>query len=231
MTSQLIINFHGVGEPHNGVDAEERPFWISQQELRKIFERVALLKSGAVKLQRPLPEILLTFDDGNLSDHTIALPELVRAKLKATFFVCMGRVGKPHYLNEANIRELQSAEMIIGNHGMHQRNLMRLSETELAIEVSQASDALSQITGKVVDEFAIPYGSYDRRVLTWLRAQPIKTIYTSDRGLTSSEMRIKSRESITESMARYVIPDVLLQDRPLGSKLWRWFSGTYKRWR
>ena len=231
MTAQLILNFHGVGEPHSGVEAEERQFWISQLELRKIFERVTLLQSGAIKLGQPLPEILLTFDDGNLSDHSIALPELVRAKLKATFLVCMGRVGTPYYLDKAHIRELQSAEMIIGNHGMHQRNLVTLSQTELAVEVSQASDGLSEITGKAVDELAIPYGSYNRRVLTWLQAQPIKTIYTSDRGLTSSEIRIKSRESITEGMAKEAIPDMLMQDRPLSSKLRRWFSGKYKRWR
>jgi peptidoglycan/xylan/chitin deacetylase (PgdA/CDA1 family) len=231
MQQQLIINFHGIGDPHSKVEAGERPYWIDAGDMRRIFKRVAELRNGVALPEGGLPEILITFDDGNLSDMTLALPELVKNNLTATFFVCVGRMNDPHYLNEAGILELLKAGMTIGNHGMYQRNLTTLSEREFEIEIDEAGKFLSDLTGSTISEVAIPYGAYNRRVLNWLQAKPLTAIFTSDRGLTSNEHRIKSRESITNTMSKMPMPDMLLGPRSLAKNLRTTVVGAYKRWR
>jgi peptidoglycan/xylan/chitin deacetylase (PgdA/CDA1 family) len=231
MSQQLIINFHGIGDPHNNVEAGERPYWIDAGDMRRIFKRVAELPKRVDPTKDGLPEILITFDDGNLSDLTLALPELVKNNLKATFFVCVGRMNDPHYLNKAGILELLKAGMTIGNHGMYQRNLTTLSERELEFEIDEAGKRLSDVTGNSISEVAIPYGAYNRRVLNWLQAKPLTGIFTSDRGFTSNEQRIKSRESITNAMSKMPMPDMLLKPRSLSKNLRDAVVGAYKRWR
>ncbi len=230
MAQQLIINFHGIGSPHSGVDASEKPYWMSAENMSRIFKRVADIKSD-LRRSSSLPEILITFDDGNRSDLTLALPELVKNGLTAKFFVCAGRMSDPNYLDKAAIRELQSAGMGIGNHGRSQRNLTTLSYAELEDEISTAGDELSQITGQDCSEVALPFGAYNRKVLKWLQSKRLSCIYTSDRGTTDSALRIKARESITGQMANMAMPDLLLEGRTLPKYLRRKVVTTIKRWR
>jgi peptidoglycan/xylan/chitin deacetylase (PgdA/CDA1 family) len=231
MNQQLIINFHGIGSPHSSVEAAERPFWIRAEDMSRILRRTTELRDVQGHAPNRNPEILITFDDGNISDLKIALPELLKNNLKATFFVCVGRMNDPNYLNPGNIRELLSAGMAIGNHGMHQRNLTNLSNSELEIEITVSGKLLSDIAGEPISEVAIPYGMYNRRVLNWLQSKPITRIYTSDRGLTSSELLIKSRESITSAMVNLPLPDQLFKPLSFPKNLRNSVVGAYKRWR
>ena len=124
----------------------------------------------------------ITFDDGNLSDATIALPALAARGLKASFFVCAGRIGQPGYLDRPALRDLLSAGMAIGSHGWHHVDWRRADEPNLERETKGALDEIAAVIGQVVDEVGVPFGSYDRRVLARLRSSGVRTVYTSDGG-------------------------------------------------
>ena len=93
MRRELILNFHGLGTPHSGVGADEEPFWLPRRTFVAMIDRIAFMGEDAGA------PTSITFDDGNASDATIALPELVKRGLTATFFVCADRIGMPHYLD------------------------------------------------------------------------------------------------------------------------------------
>jgi peptidoglycan/xylan/chitin deacetylase (PgdA/CDA1 family) len=120
----------------------------------------------------------ISFDDGNLSDYEHALPVLHDRRLTATFFVLAGRLGHPKYLSADHVRALREAGMGIGNHGWAHADLRRTTDSELAHEVDDSRRLLREVTGETIDSFAIPFGSYDRRVLRSLRSY--RTVYTSD---------------------------------------------------
>src|SRR5271165_2425896 len=97
---ELILNFHGLGAPPPHVDSKEIIYWWSKDSFVRLLDQIS---------DRPLnaePKISLTFDDGNASDVLVALPELASRGLAASFFICAGRIGKKHYLDEAMIKEL-----------------------------------------------------------------------------------------------------------------------------
>lgn len=187
---ELVLNFHGLGTPHGSVDPEECSVWMSREAFASWLDRIPELTA---LFSMP---ISITFDDGNASDATIALPELCKRNLKASFFVCAGRLGIPEYLDGAALRSLLDAGMQIGSHGMHHRNWQTLDDGSLAEEISTARKMLEDACGKTIDAAAVPFGSYNRRVLGRLKAEGFNQVYTSDRGLARERAWLKPRNTL-----------------------------------
>ena len=103
---QIVGRYAPTGHQTAPVGIRRDPIIPAKQadDMRRIFRRIAELKKLRQIGENDQPEILITFDDGNVSDLTIALPELLKNGLRAEFFVCAGRLNDPNYLDEAGIR-------------------------------------------------------------------------------------------------------------------------------
>jgi len=141
-------------------------------------------------------KIQITFDDGNKSDVTIALPILNDFGRGASFFVLSDRIGEPGFLDEADIIRLHEAGMTIGSHGASHLKWTTLDDAELVEQVQRSMRILSGIVGKSVTTVAVPNGAYDRRVLRVLRSLGVTTVYTSEGGPTPPNAWVKSRTSM-----------------------------------
>lgn len=169
----VVINFHGIGQPGSGVPADEVPYWCPEDLWRGLAEEVAGLRAAGV-------DVRLTFDDGNRSDVEHALPVLQELFLTASFFVCADRMGRAGYLSGTELRQLRAAGMGVGSHGWSHRNLRQLDAVELRREAVAARHAIGAELGAEVEWFALPFGSYDRRVLAAL--SDYDHVLTSDGG-------------------------------------------------
>jgi peptidoglycan/xylan/chitin deacetylase (PgdA/CDA1 family) len=223
LSRELILNFHGIGTPHADAEAGERLFWLSRPSFADILDQI---------LDRPADadtRIKITFDDGNESDALVALPELASRGLTATFFLCAGRIGRRFYLDKAMIKDLLDAGMHIGSHGMHHRNWRDLDAKNLDVEITDARKMLEDCTKTEITLVAIPFGSYNRRVLKRLNQEQWGCIYTSDGGIVRADAKVKSRQTM-----RTCEEDVLnqmLRPSPIGERLSRTVSKLYKSWR
>ncbi len=220
---ELILNFHGLGEPHPRVDDEEKLCWWSVSSFVRLLDLIS---------ERPIgesPDILLTFDDGNESDAVFALPALVKRGLKATFFICAGRVGTAHYLDKSMIEELLSCSMGIGSHGMYHRDWCALDPKELDEEVVDARRRIEDVTGRAVTKVAIPFGSYNRHVLSRLKREDWDCIYTSDRGTARRNDKIKPRETLYADMQAGLRLSELTREPRLDIRIRRQLARFYKR--
>lgn len=190
LSPQMILNFHGIGPPHSSIAPGESVFWILREPFTGLLDLVveARAKTGST--------ILLTFDDGNMSDAAIALPELAKRQLKATFFICARRIGLPHYLDREALADLQAAGMEVGTHGMDHRDWRSIDETTLDIELRDARKRIEDACGTPVKEVAVPFGSYNRRVLKRIRRERFQCVYTSDRGFARQNAWLKPRNTI-----------------------------------
>ena len=203
MTQELILSLHGIGAPHDGVSAKESFFWVTRQAFTILLDSIV-----AVRATTDIPT-LITFDDGNASDALIALPELAKRGLTAAFFICSGRIGDRHYLDRVALADLLAAGMEIGTHGKDHRNWRGLDETSLDAEVRGARRRIEDVCGMAVTKAAIPFGSYDRRLLQRLRRERFECVYTSDRGLARSEAWLKPRDTIDSTWLEADMKDVL----------------------
>jgi peptidoglycan/xylan/chitin deacetylase (PgdA/CDA1 family) len=187
--SIVVLTVHGVGRPPRPLDPGEDATWVGVDCLEHVLDVVA-----------HRADVRLTFDDGNASDVEIALPRLLERGLTAEFFVLAGRLGEPGRLDEAGVRALADAGMRIGSHGWAHRDWRRIDDAQAVDEIEHAPRLLSEIVGRPVDRVAVPFGSYDRRVLSRLRRANVRGVYTSDGGRTSPARWLQTRTSLRHDM-------------------------------
>jgi peptidoglycan/xylan/chitin deacetylase (PgdA/CDA1 family) len=181
---ELILTFHGLGEPPAAATDAERKVWVAVEWFRAIVD--ALPRRG----------VGLAFDDGNRSDVEHALPLLAQRGLTARFFPVAGRIGADGYLDAEDIAGLDAAGMAVGSHGLHHRDWRTLGDGELREELTAPRRTLAQVVGREVTEAACPFGSYDRRVLRALRAAGYRRVFSSDGGAGSSGSWLSPRTTV-----------------------------------
>ena len=187
--NELIITFHGLGEPPPSIPADERRVWVPAEWLDAV--------AGAA----PPKGLSFAFDDGNASDVEQALPILQAHGLSARFFVLTGRLGQPGYLSAEDVTRLHQAGMRIGSHGLNHRDWRRIDSGELRNETHDSRRILERAHRSPVAEAACPFGSYDRRVLRALRAAGYERVFTSDGGPAASGSTVMPRTSIGPARA------------------------------
>jgi peptidoglycan/xylan/chitin deacetylase (PgdA/CDA1 family) len=218
----VILNFHGLGTPHAGVDDSERPYWLPVDRFLAILDRVAALAGRGCAFR-------ITFDDGNLSDLVVAAPALAARSLGADFFVLTGRLGQEHYLGEADVKALQVQGFGIGLHGVRHLDWRTLDEVGLQAETRDARVQLAGVLGSPVTSVAVPFGAYNRRVMAHLLREGFAEILTSDGGRATDGARIKPRTSLRADMDAPAIEAILFDRAGPATRLRRAASRFVRR--
>jgi peptidoglycan/xylan/chitin deacetylase (PgdA/CDA1 family) len=198
---QVAIIFHGIGSPGRALEPGEAAYWISIARFEAVLDRIMALPDPG--------SVTITFDDGNLSDHDVALPRLRDRGLTAEVFALSGRIGLPGSLGPDHLHALQAAGIGIGSHGVAHRNWRRISPSDLADELSRSRDDLSAICGTQVISAAIPFGSYNAAVLTALRTSGYTAVWTSDRGPHDPRATLRPRTSIRADTSEDQLSNIL----------------------
>lgn len=219
---QRLINltFHGIGEPKRPLEPGEDAVWVSRDAFLSVLDSVA--GRGDVRV---------TFDDGNASDVVHALPALCDRGLRATFFVVAGRLGTPGFLDAAGVAALAGAGMTIGCHGMRHRPWRQLDGGALREELVDAKRLLEELAERPLTEAACPFGSYDRRVLRFLRRSGYERVYTSDRGSARAGAWVQTRNSVGPADDADLLNRIELADARRHTALGRHAKLAAKRWR
>jgi len=102
--------------------------------------------------------VVITFDDGDVSNAEVALPLLVERGMTAEFFVTSGFVDTPGRLTAAQVRTLAGAGMGVQSHGATHRYLEDLDERALDAELAGSKHELERISAAPVTALALPGG-------------------------------------------------------------------------
>jgi len=162
-----VLMYHGL---HAGADARGRydPVysvhptqfarqldWLLAHGYHTIHIDDAATQTGSLAVSRP---VLITFDDGDVSNVETALPLLRERGMVAEFFITSDFVGQPGMLASSDVRMLADAGMGIGAHGRSHRFLEDLDPPELEAELEESRSRLAAITGCNIDALALPGG-------------------------------------------------------------------------
>lgn len=218
---RVYLIFHGLGEPGRTLEAGEAPYWLS----RSVFEDILALAHEL----RDRVETRFTFDDGNLSDLTIGAEGLNRIGAKAAFFVLSDRIGEDGSLAASDIRHLQDMGHLIGLHGASHRDWTKLDPHGQRAEMDVAREKIQDITGQPVTQAAIPFGRYNRAVLSALQSRGYSQIYSSDGGAANAARAPIPRTSPRSDMPLDDIENVLLGREGAVRPLRRILGRTMKR--
>jgi len=221
MRWQTGIIIHGIGDPARAPDPGEAPYWISLAQFDILLDMIVAQSNPS--------DIRISFDDGNLSDHDIALPRLTTRGLRAEFFVLTGRIGQAGSLDINHILALQDAGMAIGSHGVNHVDWRALDHAGLLAELRGSRQVLEGICGRPVAHAGIPFGAYNGRVLSALHSEGFTRAYSSDRGRMTPEAFLCPRTSVHGGMGRAEFTDLLAGKLPIAQHLRRAIGMTLRR--
>lgn len=117
----------------------------------------------------PSKPIMLTFDDTDLDQFTIAAPEMKKYGFKGVFFVMTVSIGRPHYMTKEMIKQLSDAGHVIGSHTWDHHNFKKFQGKDWEIQIDKPTKKLEEITGKKITWFAYPFGLWNEQGIPELK--------------------------------------------------------------
>ena len=109
----------------------------------------------------PVKPILLSFDDTDLDQYTVAFPEMKKYGFKGVFFIMTVSLGRPHYMSRDQVRYLSDEGNTIGSHTWDHHNVKKYEGNDWIIQLDKPTRQLEQITGKSIRYFAYPFGLWN----------------------------------------------------------------------
>jgi len=120
---------------------------------------------------KPLPSkpVMITFDDTDLEQYTVALPELKKYGFKGVFFIMTVSLNRPNYMTRDQVKLLAAEGHEIGSHTWDHRNVKLYGENDWATQIDKPTKQLAEITGKPVKYFAYPFGLWNQPAIPELK--------------------------------------------------------------
>jgi peptidoglycan/xylan/chitin deacetylase (PgdA/CDA1 family) len=143
------------------------------------------------------PAAVLTFDDGLLSDYTLALPRLLDAGAPATFFLNTSTIEGRGYLSWSQIQQMQRMGMSFQSHAHDHVYLSRLSAVQVARQLEYSKSLIEDRLGAPVEFLAAPFGDWSQRVVDMALAVGYHAVCTSLTWLARPRRVTVSRIAIT----------------------------------
>jgi peptidoglycan/xylan/chitin deacetylase (PgdA/CDA1 family) len=146
---------------------------------------------AARRHRRLTREFLVTIDDGYRSVADLALPILTELRVPAILFVPPAKVGGTSdwmrempdepLLDADGLRDVSTAGIELGVHGLDHRDLVSASDDELRRQVVDAREILADVTGVRARAFAYPWGAWDERARRAVEAAGYEVGFAVDR--------------------------------------------------
>ena len=119
---------------------------------------------AAKKYDKHKDYFIVTFDDGYLSNYTIAFPILQKHKIYASIFICTESTWRDNHFSweQAQIME-DSGFISVNSHSPEHKNLTEAGLDSFVSQIERSfQDLETKLTGKKLRLFAYPNGDYSR---------------------------------------------------------------------
>lgn len=179
--------------------------------LREYYEYV-LCEDGSVSL--PENPIVITFDDGYLSNYEIAYPILKELEIPATIFIVTdtvgavageGKVNYSHFTWE-QAKEMEESGLIeIQSHTVSHKRMTELDSGEVTRQLRKSKYEIEKNLGRECDMIAYPYGDYTEDIRLTAKAAGYKMQLLVDDKATQAEYDVNIPSEGVESVKRMTI--------------------------
>lgn len=145
----------------------------------------------------PLPSkpIMLTFDDTDLDQFTIANPTLKKYGFKGVYFIMTVSLGRPHYMTTDMVKKLSDEGNVVASHTWNHSRVDKYSHTSFieikgkngkiikkpsddwVTQIDKPTKKLEEITGRKMQYFAYPFGVWKKPVLPEIQKRGFKMAF------------------------------------------------------
>lgn len=179
--------------------------------LRSYYEYV-MCDDGSVDI--PDNPIIVTFDDGYLSNYEIAYPILKELEIPATIFVVTdtvgavageGKVNNSHFTWE-QAKEMEESGLIeIQSHTVNHLKMTELSHGEIIRQLRKSKYDVEKGMGRECDMIAYPYGEYTEQIKEAARCAGYKVQLLVDDKTTEDDYDVNLPSEGMENLTRMTI--------------------------
>lgn len=114
-----------------------------------------------------LPEkpVMLTYDDTDEEQFSIAKPEMDKYGFKGVYFIMTISIGRPRYMTKEQIKQLSDEGHVIASHTWDHHRVDRLQGDDWDAQFVKPRKQLVDIVGKPIEYFAYPFGVWNKEAL------------------------------------------------------------------
>jgi len=184
-----VIYYHDVVEDNHGYSFMHTEISVFKEQMKHLKEKgyktytFAEIPEG-FKKEPNSREVIITFDDGFLSNYTIVFPILKKYGLKFNIFLTPVYLEDRNndYLNWEMVKEMSKSELVgFGAHTYTHIDSRNINETNYYKEIELTNKLIKECTQEEVNDFCFPYGYYNESIMKLLSENRIyKRLYTAD---------------------------------------------------
>ncbi|MBU3111036.1 polysaccharide deacetylase family protein [Clostridium lacusfryxellense] len=138
------------------------------------------------KASLPSKPVVITFDDGYVSNYTLAYPILKANKQKATVFMIAAYIDtNKRFLTSKQIKAMDANGIRIENHTNKHEKLATLTYANQLTTITKTKQVLEKLLGRKVNYIAYPYGSYNSNTIKAAKVAGCTLGLSTEAGLTS----------------------------------------------
>lgn len=191
MTRLLSLLFHDLyrhdplGSGFAGVIADRYKLPLAEFDAQ--VDRLAQVRDDApIRVTTSSPPsdgvpFVITVDDGGVSYYTLLAGRLEQRGWRGHCLVTTGQIGRPGFVNAAQIRELHARGHVIGTHSVsHPARFAACSWERMVSEWRDSRKTLQDILGQDVTVGSVPGGYFSRRVAQAADAAGLAVLFTSE---------------------------------------------------
>ena len=149
--------------------------------------------------------MILTFDDGHVSNHRLAFPALRKRAMRADFFVNPGRIGEAGLASWSDLREMATEGMSIQSHGWNHTYFTDLAPAELRQDLLRSRNLIEDKIGQPVSLLAPPGGRMRPDLPELARECGYRHVLSSQPGRIATRAPLLPRMAVTASLDEITI--------------------------
>jgi peptidoglycan/xylan/chitin deacetylase (PgdA/CDA1 family) len=187
-----VLMYHNITEPGGKGDELNVPADVFEDHIKHLryygFSTITLDQLyNYLQGDDNLPDnpLVITFDDGYISNYSLAMEPLKKYGFSAVMFMIGDRIGTDGYLDKDMLEQMQSSGVFdIQNHSLsHLFDLSRSGRPIINAEVVETGKRLEQILKKQVKFFCYPYGRHSKRLKDVLAENGYLLAFTTHYGV------------------------------------------------
>ncbi len=150
---------------------------------------------------KPLPAkpLMLTYDDTDLEQFTIAYTEMKKYNFKGVFFIMTISIGRPRYMTREMLKQLADEGNAVEGHTWDHHMVTKYTTADWDKQVTEANAKIESITGKPVQYFAYPFGLWKDSSIAPLKERKMKMAFQLSTKRDSTEPLYTVRRMIVPS--------------------------------
>lgn len=138
----------------------------------------------------PAKPVMLTYDDTDLEQFTVAKPAMDKYGFKGVYFIMTISIGRPRYMNKEQIKQLSDEGHAVESHTWRHdrvdkylttphidRDSKKMVANDWDLQLVDKRKQLEDITGKPIRYFAYPFGLWSKAGIPELRNRGFKLAF------------------------------------------------------